>query len=254
MIVALVGGTPVTLAEAEERLAVLRRGPRGELLPAPDTAEGRQLRRWTVQVLIAERVVAAEAVARGLSPADDPPLDPSLDPPLDLDATARLELGSVVAAVLTGYPPARALYRHLTRDITVGDDEVRRYYRANQDRYRTRRTRLVVHWHHGRPVNGGRRYPVSAAELAEPVRHAVFGAAEGARVGPIDGHTFDVGPLREHGAPFEHAAPAIRAALLDARRRRRFALWADARCAQAVLTPGFEHPGDIRHPDHTHRH
>jgi [acyl-carrier-protein] S-malonyltransferase len=43
--------------------------------------------------------------------------------------------------------------------------------------------------------------------------------------------------------------------LLGAGRRRTFRLWLDIRCAELVrLAPGYEHPGDPRQPDNTHRH
>ena len=43
--------------------------------------------------------------------------------------------------------------------------------------------------------------------------------------------------------------------LRGAARRRAFRLWLDARCAELVeLAPGYEHPGDPRQPDNTHRH
>ena len=43
--------------------------------------------------------------------------------------------------------------------------------------------------------------------------------------------------------------------LRGAARRRAFRLWLDARCAALVLlSPGYEHPGDPRQPDNTHRH
>lgn len=251
MIAALVDGSPVTVEQVERRVRRLRAGPRGPLLPADLTTEGRQLRRWVVQVLVTERVVAAEAAARGVTPGGEPPLL--------LDGTARLELGSVTAAVLAADPLAQALYRHLTADVTVGPDEVRAYYAANPDRYARRPARLVTHRHHGRPVNGGRPYLLSAGELTGRLDEELFTAPEGATIGPVDGHTLVVGPAatgatRASGEGFRHAAPAIRAELLEARRRRRFALWAGARCAAATLMPGFEHPGDISHSDHTHRH
>jgi [acyl-carrier-protein] S-malonyltransferase len=160
----------------------------------------------------------------------------------------------VLAAVLAGDPLARAVYRELTAGVTVSDAEVRRYFAANPDRYRPRPARLVTHWYDGRPVNGGRPYLLAAGDLAGPVDRAVFAARDGATVGPIECHTFVAGPLLRHEVTFTHAAPAIKARLLDARRLRHFAIWAGDRCAQAVLMPGFEHPGDIRHPDHTHRH
>jgi [acyl-carrier-protein] S-malonyltransferase len=49
--------------------------------------------------------------------------------------------------------------------------------------------------------------------------------------------------------------PAIIEHLLAAARRRRFRIWLDARRADLVeLSPGYEHPGDPRQPDNTHRH
>lgn len=62
-----------------------------------------------------------------------------------------------------------------------------------------------------------------------------------------------------HGAlaevDLDTARPAIAAHLLGAARRREYRRWLDARCAElAVLAPGYEHPGDPRQPDNTHRH
>jgi [acyl-carrier-protein] S-malonyltransferase len=43
--------------------------------------------------------------------------------------------------------------------------------------------------------------------------------------------------------------------LCGAARRRAFRLWLDVRRAELVeLAPGYEHPGDPRQPDNTHRH
>jgi [acyl-carrier-protein] S-malonyltransferase len=48
---------------------------------------------------------------------------------------------------------------------------------------------------------------------------------------------------------------AVAEHLRAAARRRTFRLWLDARCAAVVeLAPGYEHPGDPRQPDNTHRH
>ncbi|GII51760.1 malonyl CoA-ACP transacylase [Planotetraspora thailandica] len=246
MIAAVVEGEPITVAQVEARVRRLRAGRRGDLLPADGTTEGRQLRRWVTQVIVTERVVAGEAARRGVTAAPGRPFP--------LDAVARLELGSVLAAVLAADPLTQALYRDMTAGVTVGDADVRGYFAANQDRFRTRPARLVTHWRDGRPVNGGRPYTVSAGELPEPAARAVFSASEGARIGPIDGHVFTVGPMQGPDIGFDKVAPAIRASLLSARRRRQFALWAGVHCARALLMPGFEHPGDIGHPDHTHRH
>lgn len=56
-------------------------------------------------------------------------------------------------------------------------------------------------------------------------------------------------------APFETVRTAIATHLLAAARRREYRRWLDARCARiAVLAEGYEHPGDPRQPDNTHRH
>jgi len=48
---------------------------------------------------------------------------------------------------------------------------------------------------------------------------------------------------------------AITKNLLAAARRRSFRMWLDARRAELVeLAPGYEHPGDPRQPDNTHKH
>jgi [acyl-carrier-protein] S-malonyltransferase len=58
-----------------------------------------------------------------------------------------------------------------------------------------------------------------------------------------------------HPGPFEQVRDQIAAELGTVNRDRRFTQWLDERCADLVrLQPGFEHPGDPRHPDATHRH
>ncbi len=51
------------------------------------------------------------------------------------------------------------------------------------------------------------------------------------------------------------ARPAIAAHLLGVARRLAFRTWLDTRRADlVVLAPGYEHPGDPRQPDNTHKH
>jgi [acyl-carrier-protein] S-malonyltransferase len=53
----------------------------------------------------------------------------------------------------------------------------------------------------------------------------------------------------------DEVRPAVTAHLLAAARRRAFRSWLDERSAALVaLEPGFEHPGDPRQPDNTHKH
>ncbi|WP_439896681.1 DUF7158 domain-containing protein, partial [Mycobacterium malmoense] len=65
--VATVAGSPVAVDEVDAAEARLRDGPGSAALPASGTGEGRQLRRWLTQLVVTERVVAAEAAARGLT-------------------------------------------------------------------------------------------------------------------------------------------------------------------------------------------
>lgn len=180
-VAATVDGMPVPISEVDAREAQLRASRIASSLPRPNTSEGRQLRRWLTQLLVTERVVAAEAAARGLT-ADSAPTEAELLP----DMAVRLEIGSVAASVLSD-PVARAVFADVTAQIDVTDAEV--------TSYRTR----------------------------NPLRFA-----------DVDG---------------------VAAHLRAAARRRAFRLWLDARCAVVVqLAPGYEHPGDPRQPDNTHRH
>lgn len=180
-VAASVDGVPVTVEEVDAREAALRASRIASSLPRPGTSEGRQLRRWLTQLLVAERVVAAEATARALT-ADRAPSEAEVLP----DNTVRLEIGSLAASVLAD-PLARALFADVTADVGVTDGEVASYRERNPLRYK------------------------SDADIA--------------------------------------------AALRAAARRRAFRLWLDARCAAVVqLAPGYEHPGDPRQPDNTHRH
>lgn len=113
---------------------------------------------------------------------------------------------------------------------------------------------------------------VAAAALADPRARAVFAdvtaavqvsdgdvAAYHAR-NPLrfaalhpDPHGWRAAPLV--GPPLAEVRPAIVDHLRGAARRRAFRVWLDARRAALVrLAPGYEHPGDPRQPDNTHRH
>jgi [acyl-carrier-protein] S-malonyltransferase len=180
-VAATVGGVPVSVDEVDAREDRLRGSRLASSLPRRDTSEGRQLRRWLTQLLVTQRVAAAEAEKRGLS-ADDAPTEDELLP----DTTARLEIGSIAASVLAD-PLGRALFVTVTAAIDVTGAQVQDYRERNPRRFG------------------------SLIEIADHLR----GAA----------------------------------------RRRAFRLWLDGRCAELVeLAPGYEHPGDPRQPDNTHRH
>jgi [acyl-carrier-protein] S-malonyltransferase len=200
--VATVAGRPVPVDELDAAEARLRTRPGAGALPASGTSEGRQLRRWLTQLIVTERVIAAEAAARGLT-ARDAPSEGELLP----DATARLEIGSIAAAALAD-PCARALFGEVTAPVQVTDDDVADYHARNPLRF------------------------------AAP-RPGPHGWLSPSPVGP----------------PLGEVRTAIVEHLRGAARRRAFRVWLDARCAALVeLAPGYEHPGDPRQPDNTHRH
>jgi [acyl-carrier-protein] S-malonyltransferase len=113
---------------------------------------------------------------------------------------------------------------------------------------------------------------VAASALADPLARAVF-ARITAKIDATDTEVTDYharNPLRfaarpadRHGwrptavaaPPLDQVRSAITEHLRAAARRRAFRLWLDARRAALVeLAPGYEHPGDPRQPDNTHKH
>jgi [acyl-carrier-protein] S-malonyltransferase len=133
-VAATVGGVPIAVDEIDAREAALRAGLRAAALPRAGTSEGRQLRRWLTQLVVTERVVAVEAAALGVTP-DAAPAEDELLP----DASARLDIGSVAAAVLAD-PLARALFVHVTAALKVSDDDVADYHARNPLRFAPRST------------------------------------------------------------------------------------------------------------------
>jgi len=202
MIAATVDGVAVPVDEVDAREARLRGGPLAAGLPAAGTSEGRQLRRWLTQLIVTERVVAAEAAALGVT-GHDAPSEAELLP----DTAARLEIGSIAAAALSD-PRGRAVFARVTAAVDVSDDDVACYHDRNPLRFAATE-----------PDGHGWRAPADAAPPLAQVRAAI--------------------------------ADHLRAAA----RRRAFRMWLDGRRAELVqLAPGYEHPGDPRQPDNTHRH
>ncbi|MGV7248172.1 DUF7158 domain-containing protein [Mycobacterium kansasii] len=161
--VAAVAGVPVHVGEVDAREAWLRNGPRAAALPPSGTGEGRQLRRWLTQLIVTERVIAAEAAARNLTAAAAP-TEVELLP----DVAARLEIGSVAAAVLAD-PYARALFADVTAAVVVTDDQMADYHLRNPLRFAPLR-----------PGGHGWRVPAVAGPPLEQVRQAITGHLLGA--------------------------------------------------------------------------
>ena len=113
---------------------------------------------------------------------------------------------------------------------------------------------------------------VAAAALGDPLARAMF-ARVTAAVDVTDAEVVDYharNPMRfaapsdagngwrtatVEAPPLHAVRPLIAEHLRGAARRRAFRLWLDARRDALVrLAPGYEHPGDPRQPDNTHRH
>lgn len=140
-VAAVVAGKPVLVSEIDQREAMVRAGNLASALPRPGTSEGRQLRRWLTQLVVAERVVAIEAAARhpDLAGADT---EDELLP----DTAARLEIGSVAAAVLTT-PLARAVFTEVTRAVEVSDEDIVAYHARNPLRFAAKPGVQQQGWH-----------------------------------------------------------------------------------------------------------
>lgn len=247
--VAWVEDAPIDVSEVDSLEATLRAGPVSPVLPRERTGEGRQLRRWLVQVLVAERLVTSEALARGLSAADAPSLS-AIAP----DRAAMLGLGSVAADLLTRNPLARAVFVAVTADVRVSREAVARCY--DPARFEVPEERVVRH----RVGDGPSvRRVLRRGELTGPVEDVVFAARAGDRVearDPLGRHALVVEEVRSARVrPFAEVRGSIVAFLLTGARRRAFTAWLDRGVAERVrLAPGYEHPGDPGQPDNTHRH
>ncbi|MEN3320093.1 MAG: [acyl-carrier-protein] S-malonyltransferase [Mycobacterium sp.] len=92
---------------------------------------------------------------------------------------------------------------------------------------------------------------IAASVLADPLARALFVSVTAAvEITDAEVHGYLARNPRRFGS-----TAAIADHLRGAARRRAFRLWLDARCAELVeLAPGYEHPGDPRQPDNTHRH
>lgn len=127
---AYVGERAILEEEVEARVAALRRGPLAARLPRPDTADGRNLRRWVVQVMTHEAVIEVEAEALGLRARGEAGGEGGEA----LTLPAAMRMGGVAATVLARSPLARELRSHVAAGVEVPDEEIRAYFERNPDR------------------------------------------------------------------------------------------------------------------------
>ncbi|MFF5213375.1 peptidyl-prolyl cis-trans isomerase [Streptosporangium sp. NPDC000396] len=276
-VAAEVGDRVIPVSHVDAREAELRAGPLASRLPHPHSAEGRNLRRWLVQVLVTEALVEDEAAALGLvAPAPSPP-------PAPFTLPAALRTGGVVAAVTASMPITRALRDVVTAEVRVPEAEVRAYYDRNLDRFTDPEIRHVSRIHADLPpppseASEGREAPSSGSfaarrrepessfgpvrrgELPAALEEAVFSAAEREVVGPVEGPggswTLRVDRIQPGGRrPYESMRDSIAAELTSVAVDQAFAGWLERRYADKVrLWAGYEHPADPHHADATHRH
>jgi [acyl-carrier-protein] S-malonyltransferase len=230
--VATVAGRRISVARLEERAAEVRRGPRGRHLPPGFGPEWQSLRRWIVQELVTEEVLAHEAR-------------------------------------LAGLPDSVGLVQRVTAGVTVPEDDMRAYYERNADLYSRSESRRIRHVladdevaarDAARRIGVAPELDVRRGELAGPLEDAIFAATIGSIVGPIrtelGWHVARVeGTTPASVVPYTEARTAIEAELLTAARSRAFDAWLDGRRkALAVVEPEFAHPGDPVHGMPSHRH
>ncbi|MEO3857905.1 peptidylprolyl isomerase [Acrocarpospora sp. B8E8] len=297
---ALVRHQRITIHEVNTRLTHLRTGPLADRLPHPDSPEGRNLRRWLVQLMAAELIVQQEANAPVHLPPSGQDLAQDTTAPIEQAAEAlagvsgqgvgavagdtgraagqaaealagvsRREVAAVAcdlgraagicldlamrtggaAAAVLATVAGRALFERVTAGVHVDETEISGYYMRNQDEFAVPETRWTREFG-----------PIRRGELAGAIEDAVFGAAEGEVVGPVDGpggpwtltvERIDGGERK----PYQMVRERIGRELALARREQVFGRWLEGRMAAWVrLSPGFEHPGDPRQPDAVHRH
>ncbi|MEV0649400.1 hypothetical protein AB0I28_29500 [Phytomonospora sp. NPDC050363] len=117
-------GSPVAVGLLDERVARLREGPRSAALPVPGSSEDRQLRRWVAQVILTERLCAADFGEGG-----DVPL-------VRLDPRESVELGSINSAAYEGSPAVRAAFERVTAEVEAPEEEIASYLSATSHRPR----------------------------------------------------------------------------------------------------------------------
>lgn len=229
---ATVDGRAITEERVAERLRSIRTGPLSPWLPDAGP-EDRRARRWVLRSLVAEEIIRSHAGS--LDPAD-------------------------VFDVVTG-------------GVAVSEEQVRTYYELNSDLYDVPERRRIRQ-HHGGTLDdallargsllvGGERFSsfeLRRGEFCGPIEEAVFAAAVGDVIGPIESelgwHVVVVDEVMEgRRIPYEEVRGEIKANLLARAREHAFDLWLEQQRRQRVtVLPAWGHPGDPSLPDFSHRH
>ena len=128
-VAAWVDGEAIGADEVEDRLARLRSRDHARSLPAADSREGRQLRRWVAQVAVVERLCEHTTAGSCSGPGGIPAPNSTnrstsgLIEPTRSDAAA---LGSIVAAAWTNNPAVPDAAALVTSDLALAPERLQR--------------------------------------------------------------------------------------------------------------------------------
>lgn len=263
-VVARVAGRPIRASDVERRTRTLPYGAAGDVATRP-AAEKSYLRRWAVQAMVTEALIADAAWSRGLT--DAPPDGSQADA-----ATRRRLFEEVTAGVAIDERDARAYYdrnpelfavpeRRRVRQLILPDESSAREMgdriAAGEEMSVLAKRHSLDPWTRRR---GGDLGLLRRGELAGPLEQAIFAAPRGELVGPIrteqGWHVARVESIESRGrVAYRTARAGIRAQLLAAARETAFSRWLDGqRRSLAAIAPDHEHPAHPRHGDPRHRH
>jgi hypothetical protein len=256
--VAVVAGRPISRAVLDQRVAEVRRGPRGRHLPPGSGPESVRLDRWILQELVTEELLAAEAGAALISEVSSAAIGQLVARVTSSAAVPRRDVRAYYVRNRDHYrrPEARRV-RHILVADEVSAREVARRLAAGEEMGSLAEAQSIDA---GSRMAGGDLGDLHRGEFSGPLEDAIFGAEIGAVVGPIQSehgwHIARVDAVTEASlVPYAEARPAIEANLLDAERTRVFGAWLERRRTElAVFEPGFEHPGHPIHGFPSHRH
>lgn len=263
--VATVGGRPIPISRLDARVAEVRRGPRGRHLPPGGGSAALNVRRWIVQELVTEEILAQECGTGGVEGDGDGSPTPTRA------AIARLvdrvtSSVSVPESDIRGYyernpdlyrrPEVRRVRHILVADLTAAHDVLRKLEAGEAMEDVARAVSIDA----GSRTGGGYLGEVRRGELAGSLEDALFAAEVGAIVGPCETeHGWHVARVEavipETTAPYPAVRGAIEADLRATARARAFDEWLEERRrALAIIEPDFAHPADPVHGVPSHRH
>ena len=244
-IVATVAGRPITLAQLDARMAAIRRGPLAHRLPDDGSPEALRVRRWVVQMLVAEAVVTHEAAIAGVAvelPADSGQTlaSASGEAPARTPALPPTANGADPVADATTRAWVRRLFERITADVTVSETEVRAYYDRNPDRYTHAAERRLRHRLYA-DEDAARREVMRAAFGADLADDIDGGCSPASKPSEGDWVVEDV-RRGDVSGPFEDAAFAADLGEVVGPVATEFG-W------HVIRVEGITHPGTIPYPD-----